>query len=465
MMLKWLRQHVGIVRQTLKAQRKAEKSPQKKDFELEFLPGYLEILERPPSRVGRFFGWAIMGLCALVLLWAIFGRIDMIASAPGKIIISQYSKIVQAPEAGEVANIHVGNGQPVARGDVLIELNPTTAGAEAERLRTQVEFSALEMARLEALLTDDPPGKFNPPQKVSRTRLAIVRDRLMGAYQEQQAEEETFAAKLAGNEAQQQAATRDIAELEALLANVRERYKSRKELTDKGHFPRLQLLELEETLLNRERELLGKKSEFDVLLTDRKALQTEKLQRRTERRRNVLEQLDEERRKLVDLRQELIKAEERSRHLTIQAPVDGVVQQLATHTLGGIVTVGQELMVIVPDHATLEAEVNVLNKDAGFVRAEQAVELKIESFPYTRYGTIKGEVLHISRDSIADERLGLIYPARIRMSADSIAVKSKEVALSAGMQVTAEIKTGSRRIIDYLLSPLMEYQHDALRER
>lgn len=465
MALREIRNHLGVVRQTLEKQRKAERPPEKKGFELEFLPGYLEILERPPSRVGRFFGLTIMVLCALALIWATFGRIDVIASAPGKIIVSQYSKVVQAAEPGEVSSILVRNGQSVARDDVLIQLNPTAARAEVERLRIQVELSTLEVARLAALLTDNPPRKFDPPENVAPDKLATVRERLAGTYLEQQGEEKTFAAQLAHNEVQQDAAKRDIDELGLLLANVRERYEGRKRLSDGGHLPHAQLLEFEELLLTRQRELLAKKSELKVLVAQHDTLESERLQRHAERRRTLMEQLDAERRKLVDLRQEYIKAEEKSRYLTIHAPVDGVVQQLATHTLGGVVTAGQELMMIVPDDTALEAEVNVLNKDAGFVRAEQPVELKIESFPYTRYGTVKGKVLHVSRDSIADENLGLVYPARIQMSAHTILVDGKEVPLSAGMQVTAEVKIGSRRVIDYLLSPLMDYQHNALRER
>ncbi|MCT7375558.1 HlyD family type I secretion periplasmic adaptor subunit [Chelativorans salis] len=433
-------------------------------MELEFLPGHLEILERSPSRVGRLVALAIMVLCTLALLWSIFGKIDVIASAPGRIIASQYSKVVQAPELGEISSIHASDGQSVTRGDILVELVPISAEAEAERLDAQVEFSILEITRLEALLTDD-PGSFDPPKGIAPAKVARVRERLMSAYQEQQAEEETFTAQLAHNTVQQEAAQRDIVELEMLLSNMRERYEGREELFKKGHFPRLKLLELKEQLLSRERELLAKRSELEVLKTDVKTLESQRQQQRTERRRTLMEQLDQERRKLVDLRQEHIKAKERARHLTIRAPVDGVVQQLAVHTIGGIVTAGQELMMVVPDEAALEAEVKVLNKDIGFLLPGQPVELKIESFPYTRYGTVKGKILHVSRDSVTDEQLGLIYPAHIRLSARAIAVDGKDVLLATGMQVTAEIKTDSRRVIDYLLSPLMDHQHNAMRER
>ena len=151
--------------------------------------------------------------------------------------------------------------------------------------------------------------------------------------------------------------------------------------------------------------------------------------------------------------------------MTIKAPVDGVVQQLAVHTLGGVVTQGQELMIIVPEGLDLEAEVTIENKDVGFVRAGQPVEVKVDSFPYTKYGTIKGEVIHVSRDSMEDEQQGLVFPARVRLAAQTVQADDEIIQLSAGMSISAEIKTGDRRVIDYLLSPLKEYQSESLNER
>jgi RTX toxin transport system membrane fusion protein len=135
------------------------------------------------------------------------------------------------------------------------------------------------------------------------------------------------------------------------------------------------------------------------------------------------------------------------------------------HTLGGVVQPAQQLMVIVPDDAVLEVEVMVLNKDVGFVHSGQPVEIKVDSFPYTRYGTIAGEVAHVSRDSVQNEQLGLVFPARIKIERNSIVVEDREVPLQAGMSITAEVRTGDRRVIDYLLSPLQQYQSEAMRER
>lgn len=156
---------------------------------------------------------------------------------------------------------------------------------------------------------------------------------------------------------------------------------------------------------------------------------------------------------------------EKQRQQSLRAPVAGVIQQLAIHTLGGVVTSAQPLMVLVPENHQLELDVMVLNKDVGFVLPGQAVEVKVDSFPYTRFGTLSGEVKHISRDAMEDQQLGLVFPARIRLHSDTLMVEGKPVRLSAGMAVSVEIKTGQRRVIDYLLSPLQEYQSEAMRER
>ncbi|MNZ68644.1 Hemolysin secretion protein D, chromosomal [compost metagenome] len=165
------------------------------------------------------------------------------------------------------------------------------------------------------------------------------------------------------------------------------------------------------------------------------------------------------------LTQELKKAEQRNRLMALTAPVDGTVQQLAIHTQGGVVTEAQPLMVIVPSDAPVEVEAMLENKDIGFVRAGQEVEVKVETFTFTKYGVVHGTVLNISNDAIEDEKLGLVYGARIQLRENHIRVGDQNVALSPGMAVRVEVKTDKRRVIDYFLSPLKQYRRESLGER
>jgi hemolysin D len=162
----------------------------------------------------------------------------------------------------------------------------------------------------------------------------------------------------------------------------------------------------------------------------------------------------------------LAKAETRTGQQTLMAPIDGVVQQLAVHTVGGVVTPAQQLMVIAPREGDLEVEAWIENKDIGFVNSEQDAEVKIEAFPFTRYGVIDGRVLTLSKDAVPIEKVGLVYTARVHLDKSTIRVENdKEVYLSPGMNVTVEIKTGQRRLIEYFLSPLLQAGRESIRER
>lgn len=166
------------------------------------------------------------------------------------------------------------------------------------------------------------------------------------------------------------------------------------------------------------------------------------------------------------LSKELNKAETRAAQQRLTAPIDGTVQQLAVYTVGGVVTPAQQLMVVAPEEGHIEIEAWVENKDIGFVNDNQEAEIKVDAFPFTRYGTIEGKVLSLSRDAVPIEKVGLVYAARVSMARSAVQVENgKQVTLSPGMSVTVEIKTGSRRLIEYFLSPLLRGVKEAARER
>ena len=182
-------------------------------------------------------------------------------------------------------------------------------------------------------------------------------------------------------------------------------------------------------------------------------------------RSEILSQLAETQRRIEQLKQQRIKAAQRTNLQKLTAPVTGVVQQLAIHTLGGVVTPAQELMKIVPQDQSLEVEAWILNKDIGFIEAGQTAEIKIETFPFTKYGTIDAEIINVSDDAVSDEKRGLVYAGRVRMAKSTIQVGNKTVNLTPGMAVTVEVKTGKRRLIEYVLSPLLKYKNESLGER
>jgi hemolysin D len=188
------------------------------------------------------------------------------------------------------------------------------------------------------------------------------------------------------------------------------------------------------------------------------------------------------------LEQELIKAQTKNDRMRLRAPIDGVVQQLAVTTVGQVVSSGQALMTIVPLEAPIEVEALILNKDIGFVETGQIATVKVDAFPFTRYGTVAGTVMTITRDGVDEKSAtnlsdaagftrslaptaatptaqNLVFPARVRIDQQSILVDGKHVKLLPGMAVTVEISTGRRRAIDYVLSPLREVQSVSWHER
>ena len=224
-------------------------------------------------------------------------------------------------------------------------------------------------------------------------------------------------------------------------------------------------LELEEQRIEQQQELAALKSRTDQVEASIREAREQRVALDAEFRGRLLTKLAETERRIDQLQQERVKASQRRDLKRMTAPVGGVVQQLAVHTIGGVVTPAQELMKIVPESESLEVEAWVLNKDIGFVQEGQAAEVKIETFPFTRYGTIDAEMLDVSNDAITDEHKGLVYAARVLMKDSVIRVGEKLVNLTPGMAVTVEVKTGKRRLIEFILSPLLRYKSESLGER
>ncbi|WDE02307.1 HlyD family type I secretion periplasmic adaptor subunit [Thalassomonas actiniarum] len=457
--------HLKTARQALKSQRDEPAKTTLSQREYEFQPGYLEIVERPPAPWTKRLAIGITCLLLAILTWSVIGRLDIHAQASGKLIVSSNSKVVQAAEPGEITTINVADGQHVKAGEVLINLNPVGVQAEIRELQEQLTFQQLESARLQALLSEQPLATFVPPETASLQQINTARAFLSSEWRDISTQLDNYASQLKVNEADRQARQNELNELEKLQSNARRRLEASKTLADVKQFALMELLQLESELLEVRRLSSEKQGEFDVLAGQVKSLENQRDNFTAKTRRENLEKLSQSQGTLAVLKQKLVQAREKYRQHNLTAPVDGVVQQLAVHTLGGVVQAAQQLMVIVPDEVPLEAEVMVLNKDVGFVYAGQSVEIKIDAFPYTRYGTIKGEVAHVSRDAVENEQLGLVFPAKVLINSSTILVEDKQVPLQAGMSINGEIRTGDRRVIDYLLSPIQQYQSEAMGER
>lgn len=453
--------------------------------ELEFLPAALEIVETPASPAGRAIGAVIILFFISALAWATFGHIEIVATAPGKIVPTGRTKIIQPLEIGTVRAIHVQEGQTVRAGEVLVSLDPTTS--EADRNRQAGEFLAarLDVARLSAMVAEgeDAEAAFVAPRGATATQVALARQFMTSQSAEHQAKLAEFDRQKAQSEANRAAVAANVEKLNAIVPLLRQRFEMRAYLYDKQYGSKLNYLDAQQELVDKENELEVQKSRLAEAQAALQVVNAHRLQSEAEFRRQLLADLKTAQDKADSLAQELVKAERRMQGQTLTAPVDGIVQQLSVHTVGGVVTPAQTLMVVVPADSRLEIEAMVSNRDIGFVRAGERAEIKVDTFNFTRYGLLRGDVLSVSSDAVDREtqagpgeegaaktptpaaRRELSYVARISLDRTAMDIDGRSVNLRPGMAVTAEINTGTRRVIEYLLSPLLRYREESLRER
>lgn len=455
--------------------------------EMDFLPDALEILERPPSPTARIFTGVIMMAFTAACAWAWFGHVDVVAVAQGRVVPSGRTKTIQPMQTGVVRAIDVEDGQLVKAGQTLIELDPTEAAADRDRIRSDLSAAQAEAARLRAALevvngkTDAAPaGNFIAPAGLSPDLARMQSQLLASQIAEQRAKLAALDREQARREADRATVVQTIAKLNATLPLIRERADALYDLSKRGTSSRFQYLQLQQDLVGQEQELLVQKIKLTEADASIAATAEQRHQTEAEFRRQLYTNLAEAERKAASLEQELAKAEQQVDLLRLTAPVDGYVQQLAVHTVGGVVTTAQPLMVIVPEDSHLEVEAFIPNKDIGFVQTGQVAEVKVEAFSFTKYGLIPGRVASLSSDAVQQQQqadkgtdksgakapeVGSVYAARIALDQDTLEVDGKQTRLQPGMTVSAEIKTGRRRIADYLLSPLSRSAQEAMHER
>lgn len=450
------------------SRRKELDTPALQLHEAQFLPAALALRDTPVHPAPRVTLWLIMSFALVALLWAIFGRIDVVATAVGKIIPNDRTKVIQPMETAVVKSIHVRDGQMVQLGQVLIELDTTSTAADSGRLRNEALTARLEAARAQAMLgalAQGRPAQMPLVYGADPTRMSTEQSQLLGQYQEYQARQQQLQAETTRRQAELQTTQEQVSKLEKTLPIARRRAEDYQKLVKENFMSEHGYLEREQERIEQEQDLASSRAKLSEIRAALMEVQRQQATLTAETRRQLLDQHNLAAQKAASLEQELIKADQRGRLMHLTAPVAGTVQQLAVHTVGGVVTPAQPLMVIVPKENVLEVEAMLPNKDIGFVNPGQQAEVKVETFPFTKYGTLRGTITQVSSDAIADEKLGLIYATRVKLAKDTLQVENKVIRMTPGMAVTVEVKTGKRRVIEYFLSPLMKVSSESLRER
>lgn len=436
--------------------------------EIQFLPAALSLQESPVSPAPRAAMWMLLSFAVLALLWAVFGQIDVVATAQGRVVPNDRTKTIQPFETATVKRILVSDGQQVKIGDMLIELDATTAQADKNRVQVDLAVARLQIARGQAMLAAIETGaqpKLARPDAIADIQFMEAERLLAGQVREYGAKLDRVDAEIARRQAELRSTLELVRKLEQTVPIAQQRAKDFKNLVDQKFVSKHGYLEREQARIEQEADLANQRSRLDEIEAALREVRGQRQEITAETRRITLDSISDGQQKRAALEQEYLKADSRGRLMQLTSPVDGTVQQLAVHTIGGVVTPAQPLMVIVPKDNPLEVEAFIENKDIGFVKPNQDAEIKVETFQYTKYGTIHAKVTSVSHDAINDEKRGLIYSTRVKMAKSTILVDGTEVNLSPGMAVSTEIKTGKRRVIEYFLSPLIQYASESLRER
>lgn len=460
----------------------------------EFLPAALAILETPPSPVRIGLLWAICLLMSSAIGWSYFSHIDILAVAQGKIQPTGRVKTIQPLETGRVVALHVENGQHVVAGDVLVELDPAEAVADetasmsvfaaykAERLRRKAALGAIEGP------TPDETPKIAWPEDIP-TPIREREDRVLkGDLGQLRLSVQSYDAQIAQKKEEERRLENTVAAQRSLLETLQQRVAMRRALLARGSTPKAAVIDSLETLqtqqtalVTQQGQLIEARSAQDVLAKDRQKTINSFVAENGQK-------LAEAERQIDDLEQKSVKAHVKTGHMTLTSPIAGTVTGLSVTSKHQVLTSSEELMRIVPDDASLEIDCYLENKDIGFVKSGQQAIVKIESFPFTRYGSLGAKVTRVAHDAIpepdaqmiegnpaklpkssyfggAQRVQNLVFPVTLLSDRATMDIDGVDMPLSPGMAVTVEIKTGSRTILSYLLSPLRRYRQEVLRER
>ncbi len=382
------------------------KNARKSAAEMAFLPAALEVVETPASPAGRAVAATVIAVFCFALLWASLGHIDIVASASGKIIPSGGIKVVQPFETGIVRAIHVTDGQRVNVGDILIELDPTMNESERNHLQADLTAAQLEMARLKAGLADveDPLTAFQPPANASQALIDVQRDYLVKQTAEYRAKIKAIERQREQKQAERATIEATISKLLEVIPIVQQRVDIRKISSDREYTSKYQYFEALQVLVEQQQDLNVQRSRLQEADASIAALTDERSQSIAEFQRTLFGQLVEAERKADGLAYDVAKSQQKINAQFMTAPIAGTVQQLAIHTVGGVVTPAQMLLAIVPLESRLEIEAMVPNRDVGFVHPGQKAEIKVDTFNFTKYGLLQGQVVSVSRDAIVRDK-------------------------------------------------------------
>lgn len=454
-------------------------APAGDQYHFDFAPGVLGVQQRPPSPLPRMVLGGVLLLLVIMLLWAMFGRLDIVSVAEGKLVPISYLKIVQPADSGIVHEILVVEGQHVDANQVLVRMDTNISQADTTTIQQAMQFKALELRRIEAELTAKPLLKES-------THDAALFSRVLSEYE---ANRRALEDALSTERASLQKANQDLSasmevqhKLEQTLPNYQAQAAAYEELGKDGYAGNLMVLDKQRERTEKEQDL--KAQHFNAQSLQASIAQSQK--RLAQITSSYQQKLQAEHvstyAEYQKLEQDWARQSHKNSLLELKAPQAGIVKDLATHTPGTVVTPGAVLMTLVPNNEALQAEVWLKNEDAGFVHTGQKVKVKLSAYPFQKYGMVDGTVLQVSADATDKSNSNqsatntdsantqsnpnqLAYRTVIQLDKQNLTIENDALHLAPGMQVSAEIKLADQTVMEYLLSPVRKAYHEAGRER
>lgn len=441
---------------------------------LDFAPGLLSIQESPPARLPRTVLYSVVLLFGILLIWAVFGKLDIVASAEGRLVPQTYVKIVQPAEGGIVQDILVREGQSVAADEVLMRMDGKIAEADARTIQNELALKALQLRRIDAELADrsmspaadDPPGLYAQIEAQYRAHRQ--------SYLDAMAQE---SATLDKTRYDLRAAEEVLSKLQQIVPSYRKSAEAYQKLSAQGFVSPLAGEEKERDRIEKEQDLRAQASTAASLKASIQASQKRLAQISSNYRSELQNERIETESQHLRIREEWAKISHKNNLLELRAPQAGIVKDLATHTRGTVVSPGTVLMTVVPHEDPLQAEVLIKNEDVGFVHIDQKVKVKLSAYPFQKYGMIDGTVIHVGPDTAdgssappkpGEEAMplpGLRYKALVKLNTQYLETDDRKMRLTPGMEAVVEIHQGRRTVMEYLLSPVQKAWQESGRER
>ena len=454
-----------VIIELLKSWRSAEKQARYKQDEdyFQFNNGS----QTKPPLTARTLGYVLLMIPFVTLLWSVLAEVDVNVDALGNLVPRGLTKHIQPAEAGVVRIIHVKNGDRVKAGQVLVELDASIVEAEHASLVQKSYKATAQLSVLRALLKDaeNPLTHWQIPDGMNDRDIENYRHVLLTRSHNQQEKLSSIAQEGQAIKAEIKTIEANITKIKASLPLLQERYDAKKTLSDKGLGRKDELLELEERLVNQKQEINVQYAHLQELQEKLRSNQSVSRQTKSDFELALSGEIIETEATIKSTEANLPSSRYKKEQTNITAPVDGVIEQSILRAPGQVVQAAEQIMLIVPASDVLETEFKLFNKDIGFVKIGQSVDIRIDTFQFTKYGSVQGKITDISSDAIEDPDMGFIYTARASMERDFMEVEGRKIPLTSGMSTTAAIKIGKRRVIEFLLTPLLRYKENAFRER